>query len=354
MHMTPLYSRPISLTKNKYRVLHVVKDEKMGGVKSNLQGFINSDLSNYFDFQTVIFDVEKFRLHSFQGLIEPDLIVYHPTCRLKGLPDLLRLKTCFPKARLIIHEHAYSQGYEEYNVSQPWRFHSVLRVFYQLADRVVAISQSQADWLLKYHLVKTQKLRLIHQCPPLNHFVKMSPRSREKDLILGAYGRLCAQKGFEVLIKAMEEVQDLPIKLLIGGAGELERILHHMAEHIPSITFLGKVENVPDFLERCDVVVIPSLWEPWGNVCLESRAAGRPIIASQVDGLVEQVRSPKGECGLLVTPNNPTELAKGIRMMALASAWQLRKWGETGKISIKGGHHNYLQSWKELMCEVLH
>ncbi|MCJ2541343.1 glycosyltransferase family 4 protein [Thermostichus vulcanus] len=354
MHMTPLHSKPIRLTEKKYRVLHVVKDDKMGGVKSNLQGFINSDLSYYFDFEIVIFDVEKLRLHSFQGLTEPDLIVYHPTCRLKGLPDLLRLKTRFPKAKLIIHEHAYSQEYEKHNVPQVWRFRNILRVFYRLANQVVAISQSQADWMLKNHLVLPHQLRLIHQCPPLDRFTKLSPKSRKGDLILGAYGRFCTQKGFKVLIQAMEQVPDLPIRLLLGGSGELERSLHQMARHLSSVTFLGQVEDVPGFLERCDAVVIPSLWEPWGNVCLEARAAGKPIIASQVDGLVEQVQNPEGECGLLVTPNNPTELAKGIRIMTLASPWQLRKWGETGKLSTRGGHHNYLQSWKELMCEVLH
>ncbi|MCF2970780.1 glycosyltransferase family 4 protein [Synechococcus sp. Nb3U1] len=355
MQVTPLLSKFTGSIVEKRRVLHVVKDDKMGGVKSNLRGLIQSDLSNNFDFQIVVFDVEKLCLHSFQGIKEPDLIVYHPTCRLKGLPDLLRLKTRFPKAKLIIHEHAYSQGYEEHNVSQPWRFHSVLRVFYRLADLVVTISQAQADWMLKHHLASDHQLRLIHQCPSLERFAKLFPKSREGDLILGAYGRFCTQKGFEVLIEAMEQVKDLPVKLLLGGSGELEGALHRMAEHLSSVTFLGQVEDVANFLGRCDVVIIPSLWEPWGNVCLEARAAGKPIIASRIDGLIEQVRGSDGEsCGLLVTPKNPTELAKGIRIMALASPWQLRRWGERGRLSTQEGHQNYLQAWKELMWEVLY
>ncbi|MEN9229282.1 MAG: glycosyltransferase family 4 protein [Thermostichus sp. DG02_5_bins_236] len=355
MQVTPLLSTSTYLSTEKRQVLHVVKDNKMGGVKSNLKGLTESDLSNSFDFQIVVFDVERFCLHSFQNLKEPDLIIYHPTCRLKGLPDLLRLKTRFSRSRLIIHEHAYSQGYEEHNVSQPWKFHNVLRAFYRLADRVVAISRAQQDWMLKHHLASVHQLRLIHQCPPLDCFTKLSPKSRDRDLILGAYGRFCTQKGFEVLIKAMEQVKDLPIKLLLGGTGELEKDLHQISNHLPSITFWGRVENVADFLGHCDVVVIPSLWEPWGNVCLEARAAGKPIIASRIDGLVEQVQNPDGEsCGLLVTPGNSTELAKGFRIMALASPLQLRRWGERGRLSVQEGHQRYLQAWKELMWEVLY
>jgi glycosyltransferase involved in cell wall biosynthesis len=351
MQTTPSLSNAFSYpVSKKLEVLHVVKDEKMGGVKSNLKGFIESELSDNFDFKTAVFDVEKLRLHSLR-LGNPDLIIYHPTCRLKGLPDLLRLKARFPRVRLVVHEHAYSAGYEKHNVPHSWRFHAVLRSFYGLADRVVAISEAQADWMLAHHLTSPHKLRIIHQCPPIDRFFSLPHKTRNKDLVLGAYGRFCTQKGFEILIEAMRCLQDLPVQLLLGGSGELEGSLRQRAKDLTAIAFVGQVDNVPAFLNRCDAVVIPSLWEPWGNVCLEARAAAKPIIASRVDGLEEQVQ--KATCGLLVTPGDPVELAKGIRILALACPWQLVRWGEQGRASAQGGHQRYLAAWKKLMWEVL-
>ena len=71
-------------------------------------------------------------------------------------------------------------------------------------------------------------------------------------------------------------------------------------------------------------MIVPSrTWEAFGVVVLESLAAGRPVIASQLPGLADLVRS--GETGLLVPPESPQRLAGAIQEIAMdpqrADAW---------------------------------
>ena len=63
-------------------------------------------------------------------------------------------------------------------------------------------------------------------------------------------------------------------------------------------------------------MIVPSrIWEAFGVVVVESLAAGRPVIASQLPGLADLVRP--GETGLLVPPESPQSLAQAILEMAL-------------------------------------
>jgi D-inositol-3-phosphate glycosyltransferase len=69
-----------------------------------------------------------------------------------------------------------------------------------------------------------------------------------------------------------------------------------------------------------DIAVVPSLTEAFGLVALEALACGVPVVASAVGGLQESVVD--GECGLLVQPNNPKQLAEAL--IGLLSNAELR------------------------------
>lgn len=76
------------------------------------------------------------------------------------------------------------------------------------------------------------------------------------------------------------------------------------------ICFEGWVEDAAAKLAAFDVVVVPSLAEPFGTVAAEAAAAGRPVVASAVGGLCEVVID--GETGLLVPPGEPRALADAV------------------------------------------
>jgi glycosyltransferase involved in cell wall biosynthesis len=232
-----------------------------------------------------------------------------------------------------------------------------LRCSYRLADRVVAISQGQASWIQKNDLVHSSKLTLIQQCLNLDRFFQVPTRiptslstQSTEPLILAAYGRFCTQKGFDILLQAMRLIPDVNLHLNMGGSGGESATLHALAQGAMNIKFWGTIDHsIPAFLAAADVVLIPSRWEPWGTVCLEAKAAGKPIIASDVDGLSEQVQA----CGLLVPPNDPRSLAAAIRTMADAPVHQLKTWGHNARASVDMAWERYLDQWRSLLWQTL-
>jgi glycosyltransferase involved in cell wall biosynthesis len=79
------------------------------------------------------------------------------------------------------------------------------------------------------------------------------------------------------------------------------------------VHFLGRREDVPQILAAADVVVMPSYREAQGLAIVEALAANRPVIASNVGGIPEMIRS--GENGMLVPSQDPSALASAIALL---------------------------------------
>ena len=91
-----------------------------------------------------------------------------------------------------------------------------------------------------------------------------------------------------------------------------KRILAKAGALKDNIVFTGRVplDSVPDYLASTDILVVPSRWENFPNVCLEGMAAGRAIVASRAGGLPELLND--GEAGCLVEPANAEAIAQQI------------------------------------------
>jgi len=331
----------------KIRVAQITGDDCVGGIKSTLNALINSELSQNFEFIILPFDTTRLAIKLWR--FQPSVILFSQASRLKGLPKLLLIKLLVPHAQIIIWEHHYSQNYEQFNSLSTQRFHRMLKLTYGLADRVVAVSQAQGKWMLRNRLVSLDKLMVIQQCRVLKEFLAVAFKPTQTPLVLAAYGRFCFQKGFDVLLQAIKLIPHLPIVLRIGGEGVQEKELKQLAQGLENIEFVGRIDDVPSFLQLSDVVVIPSRWEPWGNVCLEAKAAGKPVIASNVDGLTEQVQN----CGLLVPANDSKALAQAIEHLVSLPQSQLEAWSSNGHKSVQGAWEQYLSRWRALLWEVL-
>jgi glycosyltransferase involved in cell wall biosynthesis len=147
----------------------------------------------------------------------------------------------------------------------------------------------------------------------------------------------------------MQRVPSNQVQLLLGGYGSDETMLKQIAQGLGNIKFLGTIRDVPAFLSQCDVVVIPSRWEPWGNVCLEAKAAGKPVIVTAADGLVEQIEA----CGLVVPVEDPEALAKAIIQVASLSDTTLANWGQSGRRAVSSAGSKYVEAWESILWEVL-
>jgi glycosyltransferase involved in cell wall biosynthesis len=286
----------INQTISKPKILHLLSDERMGGVKTSLNSLINSRLAEKYEFAIAPLRSAKKNMRNWS----PNIIIIHDACSWAILPHLLMLKIFKGKAKLIIQNHHYSAAFERIKVSQPWRFRLMLRLCHWCIDRVLLISNSQAEWMTKHKLVSKKKLTVIQQSLNCDHFLAIPLKSIEQPLTFAAYGRFDEQKGFDILLQAVNLIPHIDFRLNIAGYGSDEVELKKLAKDNSKVQFVGSVKNVPVFLSQCDLVIIPSQWEPWGNVCLEAKASGKPVIASAVDGLIEQVQ----QCGILVPPDD--------------------------------------------------
>jgi glycogen(starch) synthase len=130
-------------------------------------------------------------------------------------------------------------------------------------------------------------------------------------------GRLVPQKGIEYLIGAVPMIaQRCPeTKLIIVGEGWLRGHLERVARstgHQWRITFTGWIPDheLTALLNSADVLVVPSIYEPFGIVALEGMAAGIPVVASNLGGLAEIVEHDR--TGILAYSRNPDSIAWAI------------------------------------------
>jgi glycosyltransferase involved in cell wall biosynthesis len=131
--------------------------------------------------------------------------------------------------------------------------------------------------------------------------------------LVGAAGRLVAQKGFGDLVTAMHHVvARVPeARLAIAGDGPLREALAARARASGlSLLLPGFQEDVSRFLAALDVLVIPSVREGFPMITLEGMALGLPIVATAIAGVVEQIEPDID--GLLVAPGDPGALGAAI------------------------------------------
>ena len=143
------------------------------------------------------------------------------------------------------------------------------------------------------------------------------------DKIVLFVGRIEPLKGIDQLLRAMTYLQNgQGLRLVVIGGDEhsqyeMERLQKlSRALHIGgSVTFPGliKHEKLPNFYSAADVCVIPSYYESFGLVALESMACGTPVVATNVGDLKSIIH--QGETGYVVMDNAPHRLAEKIALL---------------------------------------
>jgi glycosyltransferase involved in cell wall biosynthesis len=122
-------------------------------------------------------------------------------------------------------------------------------------------------------------------------------------------GRLCKQKGQDVLLEAWRTVaREVPdAKLALVGDGDLAPMLRYM--QVPNVIFAGVRHDVPAWLTAADLLAAPSRWEGFSLAILEAMALGRTVVAADVDGVREALGENVGE---VVAQDDPSALVTPI------------------------------------------
>jgi glycosyltransferase involved in cell wall biosynthesis len=216
------------------------------------------------------------------------------------------------------------------------------RVAGRFVDRYIAVSEANGRYLGGTKRLPADKITVIHNGSDLTRFdpnlrppegLRTSLRFGASDPVLLVLGRLEPQKGHRYLLDAMPAVlSEFPnARLVCAGDGSLAEELKAEARTLGvdgAVRFVGFQQDVSTWLALADLTVLPSLFEGLPLVAIESLAAGRPMVATAVDGTPEIVVD--GMTGLTVPPADSLSLADAIRRM-LRDGDLRRRMGEAGR-----------------------
>lgn len=184
-----------------------------------------------------------------------------------------------------------------------------------LSDRVIVLTERDADaWRKKYGI--HDRVQAIWN--PIPRFLGIETdtlRPEQEPAIVLAVGRLTAQKGFDVLLRAWQrlgETRDGWV-LRIVGSGEEESALKALANELDieeSVVFVGQTHEVAREYQAASLYVMSSRWEGLPMTLLEAQHFGVPSVST--DCLTGPREVLAGGSGRLVKPEDPHALACGL------------------------------------------
>ncbi len=285
---------------NRPIILHLVDDATAGGVMRVVDFIQNaSGMAALGEHRVQHVKRGKIAARPFQA----DVIVSHLAISWRSLPAFIAMRAVNPGKQFVHIEHSYTKAFVALNVKNRRRFTTLLKVSFSLFDRVIAVSDGQADWIKFRGFCAPEKLETIQSCVDLTQFRNL-PSSKGPIRTFGAIGRLDQQKGFDTLIAAFRACPDPDLRLHIYGEGDQKTTLRNLASGDDRIVFKGFIQDPVAAFAQVDAVVMPSRWEAYGLVAIEALSAGRPVICSDLDGL----RDHKAGGAILVRAGSISDL----------------------------------------------
>jgi len=336
-------------SKHKLIVANLLNDTDMGGILSVVESLAESKISVKFKFTFNLVNPSKWSLKKYAS----DVVMVHYASSWSTIIPNVLLRLSNYKSKAILQEHHYTETFES-AVPSTFRFRLMLRINYFIFDKVIAVSKGQAGWIKKSSLINQSNLEAIPQSRNIDLFLKVQPREPKKIITVGAYGRLCSVKGFDLLIQAFNQIDSERLCLKIAGDGPLERDLKALAGNNRRINFVGRVSDVPQFLSSCDLIIIPSVNEAFGLACLEAKAAGKAVIVSDIDGLSEQVETrnklnKNQTCGQKMENISVKSL---VSTLLLVPYMPLENWGNNGRKDVVDAWDKYQKRWSKLFLKL--
>jgi glycosyltransferase involved in cell wall biosynthesis len=219
----------------------------------------------------------------------------------------------------VLHEHA-NHG------DTPWFQKVADRWLAPHTDLAIAVSESTAEFTVRARLMPAERTKVVYLGAPLDEFARERSagevaRARaalgiEPDTIaVGTVTRLMPSKGNEYLVAAAPRiVSEHPrARVYIAGEGELEQALREQARALDlgdRLVFLGFQRDVAAVLSAFDILVFPSLWEGTPLTAFEALASGKPIVATDADGLLDILTDDQD--ARIVARRDPPALARAV------------------------------------------
>jgi glycosyltransferase involved in cell wall biosynthesis len=215
------------------------------------------------------------------------------------------------------------------------------------AKEITSLTTESKKELIKYTGISEDNINIIPNGVDIELFRPSKPLFKKDKFTILFVGRLSKEKGINFLIEACKDLK-FNYKLIIVGNGPYKK---KMLKQIKKNKLQNKIKLI-DFIEHklmpkvyssADILVMPSIKEPFGFVALESLSCGTPVIASNIGGMKDIITD---EIGIKVNPANKKELIKAI--INIKNRKYLKK--------LREKCHNYIikkYSWKVIIKKYL-
>ena len=196
----------------------------------------------------------------------------------------------------------------------------------RFVDRFLVVSSVLEEAMIHGHGIPREKVVKIYNGVETDHYkphnqevgrrrIRREYSVNESEILIGSLGRLVWQKGFEYFLQSIPAlIRDIPkVRFMLVGEGPLRQELERLAMSLgirDRLVLTGYHSDIRDMMAAMDVVVIPSVLEGFPMITLEAMAMEKPIVATRIDGITEQIMD--GREGILVPPRNTANLSQAI------------------------------------------
>jgi len=237
---------------------------------------------------------------------------------------------CAEKEIHLIHSHHRYPEYLAYTIRKSTGIKTVMTVhdfvhglkyFSYKSDCIIAINNSVKSHLQSIFGLAVDRLFVLYNC--LKEKGKFDLR---KDNVINLFnipldyqiilylGRIVKEKGIDLLISSFKSLlneKDKVILIIVGDGKPKMDFLNK--EYVNKIKLYSPVENVQEFYEIADIVVLPSSREPFGYTMLEAGLNKIPFVGSKAGGISEFIED--GVNGYLFEPGNSNDLVEKIKFV---------------------------------------
>jgi len=236
---------------------------------------------------------------------------------------------------------------------------------YKRANRVVCLSKGvMKDVINRYNIPKNKVITIYNPIDISNikKLLKNDPEGcpwlrddQKKTFKIIATGRLIPQKGFDILIKSLFRLKDIPWTLCILGEGREKHFIQNLAAQLGifnRIFMPGFVNNPYAWMKCADLFVLSSRWEGFGHVIAEAMVCGTPVLATKCPSGPEEIINNNID-GLLCEPNSVEDLASKIKWL-YENPDIRKKYSQVAKESVKRFDvKNIIKEYEELFNELV-
>ncbi|MBQ9465606.1 MAG: glycosyltransferase family 4 protein [Muribaculaceae bacterium] len=327
-----------------YNVFHIVSDKVWTGTCQQVYDLVSKMRHDDRFYVEVVCKKHDAVLKHFRRLEVPVSIL-----PLKGLTDIdspVRLAEMLRTGRNVVHVHNFSDAFLAvwarrisgnrntrviatiHTISKP-RSNYLFNRIYRALDGVVFVSDlTSRHYLEACPRLNPEKCRVIRDSvfwpepmpdapavPDLRHQLDLLPGQA----LLMYHGRVNHDKGVDVLLRAVTQLDKSSYHLMILGEGQPKFMSQIKAfivanQLLRNVTLAGFKEQVLRHIEQCDIGIVPSVMpEAMGLSCLEYMMCGKALITTGNGAQREYIRHR--ENGVLVPPDNYKAIASALKVL---------------------------------------